>query len=102
MHADSSNATLQYPLSALLPCYLFTDFNAVDSFLVMFDVKGFDFYNLRQTLHQNSRPKASRILETADLAVFTMGKLDTPFSIEKLSPLLSTDSFDAVQHALIN
>jgi hypothetical protein len=69
----------------------------MDSLLVMFDVKDFNFFDIHQIRQQNSIPKPGVSFDLADSAAYATSRLDTLFVIAKLSTFLSTDSPDSVR-----
>jgi hypothetical protein len=78
LYVDSFNTTVQFPLSAcriLISFLSFRDYNAIDSFIKMLDVKDLDFSNMHRILQQNSIPKAKGSSDLADSAAHTMSKL---------------------------
>lgn len=89
---DSFKTTAQFSLSAcriLISLLYFTDYSTIGSFLVMLDIKGFDFSNIHQSLLQNFIPKAGGSLDLADSAASAMSKLDFPFVTTKLVHVLN-------------
>jgi hypothetical protein len=69
------------PLNLRRGILSFRDFNAIDSFLVMSDVEGFDFSNTHQILQLNSTRKAGGSVNLEDSATHSMSKLLVELSV---------------------
>jgi hypothetical protein len=67
----------------------------MSSFLVLLDVKGYDFSNIYCILPTEIHTQHRGCLDLADSATHTMPELDALFVTVKLSLLLATNSFDS-------